>query len=147
MRVYVSLPQSIKNFGERMSAMSEARNVRSSLRPAIYWLIVRREAAQEEKLTVDSDDGGKALAVFSFEEEADMFLSLSSVGAEWRAKKTTARELKGMLLGSCESLGFVSLDPLPELIQYEMLGLVSLSRRRFMERFVENAAEMNPIVS
>ncbi|MGB3634556.1 MAG: hypothetical protein WA982_10995 [Rubrobacteraceae bacterium] len=127
--------------------MSKDTNVRSQRRPATYWLIVKRGAGLEERLTVNSDDGGKALAVFSFEEEADMFVSLSSVGTGWQPRRATARELTGMLLSSCAGVGYVSLDPLPELVQSGMIGLVSVSRKHFVEQLVENAAEATTLVS
>lgn len=129
--------------------MAENTEIRSRRRPATYWLIVKRGTGQakEERLTVDSGNGGKALAVFSFEAEADMFLSLSSLGAGWRLSRATSGELTGMLLGSCTGIRFVALDPLPELVGLGLIGLVSVRRERFVERLVENAAEATPLVS
>lgn len=88
-----------------MTGITENTKVRSLRRSATYWLIVKRGAGQakEERLTVDSDNGGKALAVFSFEAEADMFLSLSSLGAGWRLSRGhvrgTHRHAPGLLHG------------------------------------------------
>jgi hypothetical protein len=55
-------------------------------------------------LTVDLDGLGGALAVFGFEEEAEMF-SLWASGGEWRLEKTTAEELAGMLSGPIRPRG------------------------------------------
>ncbi len=45
-----------------------------------YWLIVKSEAGRKEMLKVELDGWGGALAVFGFEEEAEMF-SLGILGA------------------------------------------------------------------
>ena len=103
-----------------------------------YWLIVKSEAGQAEVLTVDPDGLGEALAIFSFEEEASIF-SLGALGARWRLREITARELIQMLLGPCAGVGFVALDPLPEIISWGMVGLVSMSRKRFVDHLIERA--------
>ena len=89
-------------------------------------------------LTVDLDDLGEALAVFGFEEEAEMF-SLWASGGAWRLKGTTAEELAEMLSGPYATVRFVALDPLPELISWGMVGLVSLRRERFVDRLLEKS--------
>ncbi len=106
--------------------------------PQAYWLLAGGEAGRTEMLTVDLDGLGGALAVFGFEEEAEMFSSWAS-GGEWRLEKTTAEELAGMLSGSYSAVRFVALDPLPELVSGGMVGLVSLRRERFVDRLVERA--------
>lgn len=129
--------------------MAENTEIRSRRRPATYWLIVKRRAGKaklEERLILDSGNWEGALAVFSFEEEAGMFLSLGSPGAGWRVKETTAGELTGILLGPCAGIRFVALDPLPELVGRGMIGLVNLRRERFVKRLAENAPE-SPLVA
>lgn len=106
--------------------------------PQAYWLLARGEAGRTKMLTVDLDGLGGALAVFGFEEEAEMF-SLWTSGEEWRLEKTTAEELAGMLLGPYSAVRFVALDPLPELVSWGMVGLVSLRRERFVDRLLERA--------
>ena len=106
--------------------------------PQAYWLLARGEAGRTEMLTVDLDGLGGALAVFGFEEEAEMFSLWASVG-EWRLEKTTAEELAGMLSGPYSAVRFVALDPLPELVSWGMVGLVSLRRERFVDRLLERA--------
>lgn len=108
-----------------------------------YWLIVRSEAGRTQGLTVDPDGPGEALAVFGFEEEAR--ISLGVLGAGWQLRETTAGELIQILLGpSCAGIGFVALDPLPEIVSRRMVGLVSLSRERFVDRLI---AREKPLVS
>ncbi len=106
--------------------------------PRVYWLLARSEAGRTEMLTVDLDGLGGALAVFGFEEEAEMF-SLWASGGEWRLKETTADELAEMLSGPYVDVRFVALDPLPELVSWGMVGLVSLRRERFVDRLLEIA--------
>ncbi len=101
--------------------------------PRAYWLLARGEIGRTEMLTVDLDGLGGALAVFGFEEEAEMY-SLWASGGEWRLEKTTAEELAGMLSGPYSAVRFVALDPLPELVSWGMVGLVSLRRERFLKR-------------
>jgi len=108
------------------------------IQPRVYWLLARSEAGRTEMLTVDLDDLGEALAVFGFEEEAEMF-SLWASGGAWRLKGTTAEELAEMLSGPYATVRFVALDPLPELISWGMVGLVSLRRERFVDRLLEKS--------
>lgn len=100
--------------------------------------------------TLDLDDEGEALPVFSFEDEARMFLSLEALGDGWRLRKTTAGELKEMLMGSLAGVEFVSLDPLPELVYRRMISLVSVRREQFVggfvSRLIENEEQMKPLV-
>jgi hypothetical protein len=109
-----------------------------SIQPRVYWLLARSEAGRTEMLTVDLDDLGEALAVFGFEEEAEMF-SLWASGGAWRLKGTTAEELAEMLSGPHATVRFVALDPLPELVSWGMVGLVSLRRERFVDRLLEKS--------
>ncbi len=68
-----------------------------------YWLIVKHENGRIKLLTVDSD-GEESLPVFSFDEEAETFLSLRAPGTGWRIRETTAGELISLLYGLCSSL-------------------------------------------
>ena len=94
------------------------------------WLIARHDNAQLELLTIDAG-GEKALPVFSFEEEAEAFLSLSALGTYWWIRETTPGELVSVLYGPCASVEWVALDPLPGVGGEAIVGLVSLSRERF----------------
>jgi hypothetical protein len=97
-----------------------------------YWLIVKNANGRIEVLTLGRDDT-EMLPVFSFEEEAAMFLRLRGVGEEWRVKEGGAGELISVLLGPCAGIKEVTLDPLPEMVAERTVGLVSLLRESFLE--------------
>lgn len=88
-------------------------------------------------LTVGLDGRGEALPIFCFEEEARMFLSLETLESGWNLTRITAGKLASMLFGPCASVGFVALDPLPELVRRRMVGLVSLRREQFLDNLTE----------
>src|SRR5215213_8728805 len=95
-----------------------------------FWLLARQENGCMEVYTLGP--GGEALPVFSFKEEAEMFLRLEALGEGWRTRKTTSGELVSMLYGLCGGVRRVALDPLPAVCGGEaMLGLVSLEREIF----------------
>lgn len=99
-----------------------------------YWLLVRNENGRLEILTTGLADGEEALPVFSYEEEAEMFLRLGQVASDgWQVRESTAGELISVLYGPCASVERVALDPLPEMVAERTVGLVSLSRERFVD--------------
>lgn len=100
-----------------------------------YWLIARHGFAGVDVLTIETRRG-EALAIFSFEDEALLFLSLEKPGPGWRAKKTTPGELASVLLRLPGGVGRVALDPLPGVIDRDMVCLVSLERGDFVRTLV-----------
>src|SRR5215210_1436262 len=99
-----------------------------------YWLIARNENSRLEVLATDLADTEKAMPVFSHEEEAELFLGLWEVGVGgWQARESSVGELISVLCGSCASVERVALDPLPEMLVERTVGLVSLSRKRFVD--------------
>jgi hypothetical protein len=80
-----------------------------------YWLIARNDRGQIEVLTLD---GKKTLAVFSSEDEAEMFLRLESVADGWQVSESRGGGLVSMLYvyGLCAGVKDVALDPLPEMV-------------------------------
>jgi hypothetical protein len=98
-----------------------------------YWLITN---GQRAVLTLDYD-GEEMLPVFSHREEAEMFLRLGSLGYDWRATESGARELMSSLCGPCAGVREVALDPLPEMVADRSVGLVSLCRERFLRRITQ----------
>jgi len=98
-----------------------------------YWLITKNENCRLEVLTTNVAEGEQALPVFGHEEEAEMFLSLGGAGDGWRVRKSTAGELVSVLCGPCARAGCVALDPVPVMLEEKTMGLVSLSRERFMD--------------
>ncbi|HLL39003.1 MAG TPA: hypothetical protein VK357_04970 [Rubrobacteraceae bacterium] len=99
-----------------------------------YWLIAKNDKGRLEVLTGGLAVGEEALPVFSYEQEAEMFLGLWEVGFDgWRVRESTAGEVISVLYGPCASVERVTLDPLPEILVDRAVGLVSLSRERFVE--------------
>jgi hypothetical protein len=78
----------------------------------------------------------KVLPVFSYKEEAQMFLRFSRDVVEegWRVIESGAGELVSVLYGLCGEVEEVALDPLPEMVAERTVGLVSLDRGFFIER-------------
>jgi hypothetical protein len=97
-----------------------------------FWLIVRHEAGRMEVLTTGLPSGEEALPVFSFEDEARMFLGLGAFDGDWRVRETGAGELISILYCLCTSVDRVVLDPLSG--PYAVLNdLVSMGREAFVE--------------
>ena len=97
------------------------------------WLIARDGAyGRLDPLCVYAGTA-RVLPVFSFEEEAEMFLRLEGYeGGGWRARESSAGELVSVLCGPCKDVKGVALDPLPEMLKDRMVGLVGVERRCFL---------------
>lgn len=107
----------------------------------VYWLILRHEAGRPEVLTVSLDGGKEALPVFSFADEAEMFLKLGGFEEDgWRTGESTAGDLISVLAQDlCGEVEFLALDPLPEMVDPAfgtVIALVTLNQQRFLERHV-----------
>jgi len=76
-------------------------------------------------------DGQEAMPVFSFREEAEIFLRFEA-GGGWSVREASARELALLLLGPHSSLKMVALDPLPKLCDEGMNPLVSVRKEVFV---------------
>jgi len=104
-----------------------------------YWVIAKdaKDAkdgfGQPDLLTVDLDGAGQALPVFSFEEEAEMFLWLQTTEDGWEGRETTPGQLVSILYGPCADVGRVMLDPLPEIGARMQISLLSMDRNDFVE--------------
>lgn len=104
------------------------------------WLIVRNDLGAgdgpPEVLTLGAGDGvegdGTILPVFSFEEEALLFLRLSGFKDGWRTSKSGASGLASVLSDACPDARHVALDPIPEIGPHGPHDLVSLSREEFV---------------
>ena len=102
-----------------------------------YWVIAKDAKdgfGQPDLLTVDLDGAGQALPVFSFEEEAEMFLWLQTTedGRE-EVRETTPGQLVSILYGPCADVGRVMLDPLPEIGARMQNSLLGMDRNDFAE--------------
>jgi hypothetical protein len=104
------------------------------IHPRRFWLIARHRTGGMAVLTTNLARGGEALPVFSFEEEANMFLRLGALGDDWRARETTGGELVSVLCGPCAGVDRVVLDPvpLPGSLVEGLNGLLSTGREAFM---------------
>lgn len=120
-----------------------------------FWLIVRDDVGVEgyppEVLTLGDGSGGKLdgsiLPVFSFEEEALLFLRsfeeeallllrLSGYSGRWRISKSGIWDLAWVLSDACRDIRRIALDPIPEIGPHGPHDLVSLSRKEFVELLV-----------
>ncbi len=102
-----------------------------------YWVIAKDAKdgfGQPDLLTVDLDGAGQALPVFSFEEEAELFLWLQTTedGRE-EVRETTPGQLVSILYGPCADVGRVMLDPLPEIGARMQNSLLGMDRNDFVE--------------
>ena len=101
-----------------------------------YWVIAQDAKdgfGQLELLTVDLDGTGEALPVFSFEEEAEMFLWLQRTEEGREVRETTPGQLVSILYGPCADVGRVMLDPLPEIGARMQISLLGMDRNDFVE--------------
>jgi hypothetical protein len=104
-----------------------------------YWLIAKDAKGakdgfgQPDLLTVDLDGAGEALPVFSFEEEAEMFLFLQTTEEGREVRETTPGQLVSILYGPCADVGRVMLDPLPEIGASVQISLLGMDRNKFVE--------------
>lgn len=102
----------------------------------LWWLVARGGHLRTELLFVDCG-GGRALPVFSGEGEAEMFVWLGDAFEEgWRVRETSTGELISILCGPCAGVRSVALDPSPGMAEEELIGLVTLTRERFLDRIV-----------
>jgi hypothetical protein len=101
-----------------------------------WWLIARNGDDRLEVLTFDLS-GEQTLPVFSFEEEARVFLWLGGADAGgWQPRRTGPGELVSMLYGPFSGTSSVALDPLPGMVTDGTVGLVSVDRERFVNRIL-----------
>ena len=101
-----------------------------------YWVIARDAKdgfGQPDLLTVDLDGTGETLPVFSFEEEAEMFLWLQTTEDGREVRETTPGQLVSILYGPCAHVGRVMLDPLPEIGARMQISLLGMDRNDFVE--------------
>ena len=98
-----------------------------------FWLIAKYRTGGMEVLRTILASGREALPVFSFEDEARMFLELGASGG-WRVRETTTGELTSVLFSLCANVDRVVLDPVP-LTGRRSEGLnevLSIEREAFM---------------
>jgi hypothetical protein len=99
-----------------------------------YWLIAKNDNGPLEVLTIDLD-GQETIPIFSFTEEAEMYMRFK-VRGRWWVRETLAGELVSMLLGPYSCAKMVALDPLPEVCDEGMSRLVTVRRTDFALRLL-----------
>lgn len=99
-----------------------------------YWLLTRDGFNGPDILSTRLSYGRQALAVFSFEEEAEMFLRLRGRADGWQARETTAGEMLSLFYTVLKEIICVTLDPIPENSFLNASGILSISREHFIER-------------
>jgi hypothetical protein len=115
------------------------------------WIIQSYQNNRMDVFTIDPDSDGGFLAVFSFKEEAEAFLSLleDDQKSDWQGRQTSVGELVSVLLGPCAGVRRVALDPLPSSCWRVTLPLVSVDKERFVQELMEEfrgmAGELVPV--
>ena len=108
--------------------------LRANIAGRAQWLITKHLTSRMEVFTTHLCGDRKALAVFSYEEEAQMFLDLCPAASKdgWRVRQTSVGELVSILYGPCSDTKKVVLDPVPEVGGEELTGLLSMHRNDFL---------------
>ena len=96
-----------------------------------FWLIARHDVGRLEPLATEFTDGRRALNIFSFEEEAWLFLRLGTRDGWW-GRATGTGELLSVLSGPCREVELVALDPLPQREAEAVNRLLCVDRERFV---------------
>jgi hypothetical protein len=126
--------------GTMAKCLTSRSTVSSTLRThSAWWLLARHSDSQREVLTL-THGGSEVLPVFSFREEAEMYLLMERLGSDWQIRETDVGELASVLSEQCASVRSVALDPLPSTLAKEGTELVSLGRERFVSRVVRRIA-------
>lgn len=98
------------------------------------WLITKYDHGKMNVLTLRPGGDGETLAIFGFEEEAEMFLHLrrAALGYRWRVRQTSVGELVSVLYGPCSNVKQVAMDPVPEVAKKELVKIPSMHRNDFL---------------
>lgn len=99
-------------------------------------MIVQHETVHSNILAIELVNGEKALALFSFEEEAELFFHCELSETNWQVRGTTTGELVSVLYGPCAGIRKVALDPLPRKVCEGTNGLLSWGRDDFVRALV-----------
>lgn len=99
-----------------------------------HWLITKQATSAMGVFTTHLWGDGKALVIFSFEEEAEMFLHLQLAASKdgWTVRRTSVGELVSVLYGACSDTTMVVVDPLPEIGKEELARTLSVHRNDFL---------------
>ena len=98
-----------------------------------FWLIVGDHGDRPEVFELGADKGMRVLPVFSFADEARLFLRLGGLEGRWRVGETAAADLASALTGVHRGVSRVVLDPFPEIGFGEFYEAFSLGREEFVD--------------
>lgn len=112
-----------------------ARTQGTGSEAAVYWLI-SDGTGPSGAYVADHAVLGRSLPVFSFREEAELFLALGGLGDSWRAVDSGPGDFLALFFGPRADVRSVVLDPLPAMLRDGTAGLVSLSLEGFVDRFL-----------
>ena len=115
----------------------------SGQRGSSYWLISRRGRGRVDVWTMRVADGRCVLPVFSFEDEATLFLSLGVQGS-WQVRRVGPGELVSLLYGPCRGVELVALDPVSGDEAAVVNRCVSLTRKRFVDVLLRKGTSVRP---
>ena len=101
------------------------------IQPKTFWLIVQDVVDQPMFFELETGSGANSLPIFSFEEEAQLFLRLGGLEGLWRASETDA----ATLAETCFDAQYVVLDPFPEIGLDTLDEAVSLRWEMFLDLF------------
>ena len=99
-----------------------------------FWVVCSGGSGLGWPLAMGLPGLGRAVAVFSFEEEAQLYLRLRGGGEAGgpRARRVSCARLLALLSGRWSGFRSVALDPIPELDAGVLLPLTTTSRERFV---------------
>jgi hypothetical protein len=131
--------------------VSEGMQQREVSAPRIdtFWVVLLEESGLPLlPLRVALPCGREALALFSGEDEAEMFCSLREVEADPHLRETSIGEVISLLYCPLTAARHVALDPLPGILGSRLLlGLITLDRERFARSFAGIGTPWSPAVS
>ena len=102
---------------------------------AVYWLICDG-TGPPGALVLELDGLGRTLPVFSFPEEAEMYLALDGLGSEWHVREGVADDFSPHLFGPRAGVESIVLDPLPGALGDGAEEPVGIGPERFAGRFL-----------
>jgi hypothetical protein len=107
------------------------------------YLIVGHGSKGLELPHIVSDSGEEVLPVFSSEEAAREFLSLSSLGQGWRARGFSSGELVSVIFAFHTGMKGVLLDPHPGVLSEEVM-VALVGRNAFLGSLLEPRSHPPP---
>ena len=106
---------------------------------AVYWLICDG-TGPPGALVLDLAGLGRTLPVFSFPEEAEMFLRLDGLDGDWEVREGVAGDFFPHFFGPREPVESIVLDPLPGAMGDGAEGPVGIGPGRFVGHFLGASA-------